>query len=335
MKRNVAIGLFISSLLVVLIFRRLDLNQLLNSLQSARYPYLVGAALCPFLAVLTRSLRWRILIMPLKSIATSALFSAVSIGAMTDMVLPARPGDFIRAWLIGKNEDVSKVASFATIVVERVLDIMTLLLILLFVLSFFKMPVESVRVEKALQLIGYVSGAICFAALGALMLLKYKTNPTIRVIKLFFAFLPQRWSERITGALEAFSFGLQAVKKGRHLIGLFSFSLLLWSVFAFSNYIVLSSFDLDFPVSAAFYFLIFQVLGVMIPASPGFIGTYHGAVVAGFAVFRVSTEMAFSVAVMMHAVFFIPFISLGLICLWKENLSFRNLRHAKIQALQG
>jgi uncharacterized membrane protein YbhN (UPF0104 family) len=99
---------------------------------------------------------------------------------------------------------------------------------------------------------------------------------------------------------------------------------------AFSNVCVFYAFGLRLPFIAAFLVLGMQMLGVTIPAAPGFIGTYHAAVVAGLAVFEVATELALSMAIVMHATFFFPFLLIGLLFLWWESLSLRDLRTANI-----
>ncbi len=103
---------------------------------------------------------------------------------------------------------------------------------------------------------------------------------------------------------------------------------------ALTNVLVLRSFDLHLPLYAAFFFLVVQVLGAIIPSSPGFFGTYHAAIIAGFTVFEVSQEVALSVAVIMHAAFFFPFVVVGLIFLWSENLSLGELRSVKASRLK-
>ncbi len=125
--------------------------------------------------------------------------------------------------------------------------------------------------------------------------------------------------------LDDFASGLQTIKKGRHLFAVLALSIVLWSTFALSNFLVFRSFSLDLPYYAPFFFLVFQVLGVTLPSSPGFIGTYHAAVVVDFTSFDVSHERALSVAITMHAAFFFPFIAAGLFFLWRENLSMRTL----------
>jgi uncharacterized membrane protein YbhN (UPF0104 family) len=89
--------------------------------------------------------------------------------------------------------------------------------------------------------------------------------------------------------------------------------------------LVLQAFGLRFPAYAIGLILVLQTFGATIPSGPGFIGTYHAAVMVGLAVFGITHELALSVALAMHASFFFPFIVVGLIFLWKESLSLHDL----------
>ena len=89
--------------------------------------------------------------------------------------------------------------------------------------------------------------------------------------------------------------------------------------------LVLYAFDLHFPLYAIGLVLIFQTFGAVIPSGPGFIGTYHAAVIAVLGIFSVPHALSLSVALVMHASFFFPFILVGLVFLWQESLSLHDL----------
>jgi hypothetical protein len=143
------------------------------------------------------------------------------------------------------------------------------------------------------------------------------------------AFLPTRWVDKLTDLLPAFVVGLQAMRHRQHFIPIVAWSLVLWTALALVNFLILSSFHLSLPFYAPFLLLIVQAFGVTIPSGPGFVGTYHAAVVAGVSMFSVSQETALSVAIIMHAAFFFPFILTGLLFLWTENFSWRALSIVK------
>jgi uncharacterized protein (TIRG00374 family) len=146
--------------------------------------------------------------------------------------------------------------------------------------------------------------------------------------------LPQRWCDRLLEALTAFALGLQSLRKGWHVLAVFGLSLLLWLTVAFCNVLIFHAFDLDVPLMAALFILVVQIISAAVPSGPGFIGTYHAGVVAGLAVFEVAQELALSVAMLMHASFFFPFILVGLLFLWGESLSLRDLRMVRAPNLE-
>jgi len=73
------------------------------------------------------------------------------------------------------------------------------------------------------------------------------------------------------------------------------------------------------------FILVFLVFAVMVPASPGYIGTFHAACMYGLLAFNVPKEQALCVAIVMHAINFFPVIALGFLCLWKDGISFSSL----------
>lgn len=319
------LGILLSTGLIFFIIYQVDFPQLLSALQSAHYLPLIPAVLLLLLTLLVRAWRWRYLLEPVKSVSILNLLSATSIGFMANMILPARIGEVVRAYLLGQKEQVSKMTCFATIVVERILDLLCILLILASLLLFVRFPIKHPALIGSLHVGGYVSAFLCMGLIGSLWFLKTRTDQTIRFLRYCLAFLPERWLEKIITTLQAFTVGLQVMRRGKHLLTIVVLSLLLWMLGVLINFFILQAFDLYLPLYAPFYFLVVQILGVSVPSSPGFIGTYHAAVVIGFTIFQVPQALALSVAIIMHAAFFFPFILVGLYFLWRENLSLRKL----------
>lgn len=327
MKIKIIIGLFFSFGLILFILSGIDYQQITDALKSAKFTFIIAGLLMTFFALLIRSLRWKYLLQPLGSVSLYHLYSVTSIGAMTDMIMPARPGDLVRAYLIGKRAKVNKVSSLATIVIERLLDIMSILLILMFVLVFTTFQGNSIDFFNYVKYGAFIFVFIAILIFLLLYVMKYHLDKLSILIKTCFGFLPgmQKWMIQIDSHLKSFKKGLSILRKGRYTYIIVCLSIFLWISYAFTNLIVLHSFNLQLPIIAAFYFLIFQIIGVSIPSSPGFIGTYHASVIAGFTIFMVSRELALSVAIIMHGIFFFPFIFLGLFFLGKEGLSFKKL----------
>ncbi|VAX16622.1 hypothetical protein MNBD_NITROSPINAE03-1960, partial [hydrothermal vent metagenome] len=94
------------------------------------------------------------------------------------------------------------------------------------------------------------------------------------------------------------------------------------------NYFIFQAFNLDLPISASFLVLLSQILGVMVPSAPGFIGVFHAATIAGLMFYGVDSELALSVALTLHIIMFTMQTIPGLIFLWVEQYSLRDIKHA-------
>jgi uncharacterized protein (TIRG00374 family) len=244
---------------------------------------------------------------------------------MANMLLPAHAGEVIRAYIVGRKVQVNTLASLGTIVVERVMDFVAILLVLVFVLVTMRFSPEMAPVARHLRVGGYISVLCGTVLIGGLWFVHARAAQTVRLLRLGLAFLPGHWLDRLCHMLSTFAAGLQTLQRGHHLLPILGLSLFLWTVVGLSNMLVLQAFDLHFSLSGIAFLLVLQTFGATIPSGPGFIGTYHAAVMVALSVFNIPHERALSVALVMHASFFLPFIVIGLIFLWKESLSLHDL----------
>lgn len=329
MKWRAILGIILGLGFGLYVMYQVDLRQLGAALRSAQYSYLVLATLVQVSTHLVRVWRWKYLIAPIKRVSPMSLLSATAIGFMANMVLPAHAGEVVRAYVLSRKEQVSTIAGLATIVVERLADLVSFVLMLLLVVVSPNLPVMDNAWARGLRVGGIITAGLGLALIGGLWLLLAKTAHMLRLLEYAIRPLPLAWRTRVLEALASFATGLHAFRNGRHLLAVLGISLGLWSLIAYSNLLVFRAFNLPLPLTAAYFILIVQVLGAVAPLAPGFIGTFHAAVIAGLSIFQISQELALSMAIMMHATFFFPFIVIGMIFLWRESLSLRDLSAVK------
>ena len=321
MKIKVWIGIIISALFIWLAFRKIDFSQLVFTIKSANYIYLLPAIGVTFFQFFLRAVRWGYILEPVKKISTYSLFSSTMIGFMANNILPARIGEFVKAYSLGKKENLRFSASFATIVIERILDVFALLVVMLVVLSIITLPSDKAETE---QLIRKGGALITFAFLGLLIFLYYFKQNKDFVTKIVFnavKLLSLKLAEKIHDFLEAFASGLSVLQKGKHVLLTLLYSLLIWFISAIPVYFILLSFGYVLPFSIALFILLVIALAVAVPSAPGFIGTFHFACALGLELFNIPEEKALSVAIVIHAVNFFPVTLAGLLFLWKEKIS--------------
>ncbi|MFQ5893060.1 MAG: lysylphosphatidylglycerol synthase transmembrane domain-containing protein [Nitrospinota bacterium] len=327
MRWNLWVGLLISGVLLVLIVWTIDVRASVRALTQVDFRWLASAFVVLGVSLGLRAWRWRYLLAPVKLISTHRLFSAMMIGFMGNMLLPARIGEFIRAYVVGKTQRVSASASLATVVLERVLDGFTLLAVLLITVLVLRFPAESERLTRHIQTAGWLAFGLYLGVLVVCVFLRLYRAPTRRWLLAALFFLPAKGRERVAHMLDAFVEGLEVIRRGWHLVPILGLSAVAWSAQAVSNWLVLLAFNLNLSLGAAFFLVAVQVFGVMIPSSPGFIGTYHAASILALAAYGVGREVALSVSIVMHLLFFVPVTVTGFAYLWVENLTFREMTH--------
>jgi len=330
MNRTFWLGLLISSAFLYIAFRNVDVGLIFLSIKSTSLPLVIPVVMLTVLFYLIRALRWFYLLEPIKKIGLSNLFSSTVIGFAANCVLPARLGEFIRANYIGRMERISKSSSLATIVIERLFDVFTILLMLLFVLLSTDFASGWESTGKALKTGGFLLFIIFIISILLLIGLKEKTQTFLNIAEKVVFFLPRKISQKIVDILKGFSKGLVLVKGPSQLFAVILYSLTLWSLTVFQIYILALSMGLPLPFLAPFFILVLLCLSVTIPSAPGYIGTFHLACQYGLIFYGFSRENALSMAILLHAAGFIPTVILGLIIFLLQHISLRNLTNGKI-----
>jgi uncharacterized protein (TIRG00374 family) len=309
-KIKIIIGLLISAVFLWLAFLKVNFKELTSALESANYSLIIFAAFVNGLSFIPRAYRWKLLLKPLKKTRFGNTFGTLSIGFMANSVLPARGGEFIRAFAIGQTERISKSASFATIIVERVIDMITLLVFL----------VISIRLISDNTLISKIFWIGLILTISVIIFLAIlRKNP--KIINIFVSLSPEKFKERIRKFLEAFIKGLEILSDFKILFYTFLQSFLIWSCFAAVYYVLFISFGFQLSVGAAFLVMAICSLGISIPSSPGFIGTYHYFVTFSLSLFQIPKSSALSFAIVAWAVNFLPVVVIGLVALNRLGIS--------------
>lgn len=317
MKIKIAIGVIISIVFTFLAFRDVNLHEMFDALKGANYLWLLPAFLFMLTSHLVRAYRWRYFLEPMKArVQFAPMFSALMIGYAANNIFPLRLGEFLRAYAIGKSQKISKSSSFATIIVERLIDILSLLLLLASTILFYPLP-------EIIKSSGYVILAITLGVIIFMIFLMEKSDATIALLQ---KLLPARIFVSVERIARSFLQGFQALRNSQHYLKVSFLSIVVWLMYAATVYMAFFAFD--FPgdyqlnIAASLVVLVTVSIGIMIPSSPGFVGTYHWFCMQSLALYGVPHSKALSFAVISHALNTLPFTIIGLLYFWKENLHF-------------
>lgn len=332
-KRFVA-GMAVSLFMLCLAVRKVSWHELTAAFLEARYAYLIPVVVLTLVSVFLRAWRWRFLLAPVGWASLPNLFSATLIGLAANNLLPARLGEVARAYAIGRQTGLPVSASFATIVVERILDVFSLLGLLWIVLPSVVSsgsPVSSDASPAGLAFSWLLRGAgvallVNLLAIAALaMLVAWPTGGEAFLSRLA-GKVSGRLSGRLEGVVHSFVTGLAVYRKWRLLAASLVLSVAVWGSIVLAIHYAFLSVGLDLPAAAPVVLLVFLGIGLMIPSGPGFIGTFQWFTVASLSLFAVERSRALSFSILFHATQFLPITILGLIALNRAGLSLRSVQ---------
>ena len=312
------ISIIFSLFFVVLVLYKIDFKKTSEALETANYVYIPIAILLSVITNIIRTYRWKFIINPIKHIKTSSLFSGVAIGYMANNLLPARLGEFIRAYIMGKKEGISKSSTLATIVVERIFDGLALLFFLVIIALLFSLPLW---IKQA----GAAAAAFFILLSVFLILLMIKKATGIRLTKKLIGIFSPRLAKKVGELLDNFLSGLVIVNHKRNILGAFIVSIIVWLSEASTYYIISLSFSTDLPVYVALLTVIIVNIGILIPSAPGYVGAFEFFCISALSIFAVEKSIALSYAIVLHAVLFIPITVIGVYYFWKENLHLSDI----------
>ncbi len=315
---KILIGLAVSGFFLYLAFRKVDLQNLGDVLKNTKIPLLIIAVFVLFISHWLRAVRHRYLIEPIKKIENGSLFSALMIGYMANTILPAHLGEVLRAYVIGKKEGISGSATFATIAVERIIDVLSLLIIMGLVLMVYPFP-------DAVKLSAYLTFAFVIILVGFLAFLKMKPKQAIVLVEIITKPLPVKISDKLVELLMLFKEGVVTLKDRHSYFVVFILSILIWVCYAGVFAVGFYAFDFihlyNIPIGASFVVLVITTISVLVPSSPGYVGTYHWLCMVSLTLFAVPESPALGYAIVIHAISMIPVALVGVAFALKEGIN--------------
>lgn len=338
MKRAVK---FIASVLVTVLFtwlafRKTDWHAQLASLKAANYVYLL-----PYFGILTlihifRTLRWGCLLSPLERVPFRKLNEASGIGFMMLLVLPFRLGEFARPFLIAQRSSIRRSAAMTSVVLERITDglfIAALLRVLLFFVPDTTPGIAYVKLGSW-GMFALFGGGLLFLLFGL-----WQQARAVALVRATVGRVSPGLAHKMADVVDTFVGAMRQLPSAGQLVGFFVYTLLYWAVNGAGMMILSFAFNCSGDAGAACQPLsltLFQsyvvmcvlVVGAMIPAAPGMVGTFHAAVMVGLALFLPATVVNASGMAYANVLWLsqtVQQVAFGVILMSMGHLSFRDI----------
>jgi uncharacterized protein (TIRG00374 family) len=320
------VGIVITVLLLWGVLRGVDIGQVLTEIQGANFLLLTVAVAIVTGTYLLRALRWRVLLHPIHpGTSFRSRWAAVNIGFMANNLLPARVGEFARAYALARMEPLSIGAAFGSLVVERFLDSLAILGLLFVAMAAPGFPSEPMIGDVSLNgIIGVVTLILGALLVGMVVLLIFP-QPFVRFAERLVRFLPRKLRRLVVDSLEAFLDGLKVLRSPRHLPLAILWSVGLWAWHSVGFLVAFWAFGIDVTYDVALFVNAIIGFSVSVPSAPGFFGTFHMGARLGLGVYGIPPGSTLAFAFGFHLGGFIPVTLIGLYYAWKLGFSLQEV----------
>jgi uncharacterized protein (TIRG00374 family) len=320
------LGVAISVVAIAWAARGVEWSEVLPALADAD-PWLLALVflISPFVNILIRALRWKVFLRPVARVSFAGAANATAIGLMANNVLPARVGEFVRAYALGRTERVPVATSFGGRFLERLFDgfaVVGLLYGLTWVHDFPDWVSTTVQVAFYIFL-----GALVF-----LVGLIVRPELSVRFARSDAGRLSGgRLGDPVERILATLLDGFRLLRNPALVLVSVILALSQWILLTGLYWVGLIAFGVIDGVGwvGAFFVNCVATLGVAVPSSPGFVGTFEAFIVKGLEVFDVDRTRAFTYAIGFHAVSFIPITLVGFAVFLREGFSWRELERSE------
>ena len=335
---RVAVSLLLMAGLLAIFFWNVDLAEVADALEQCDLWMVTAAVALALFSYWFRAVRWQIILRPAGTVRHSSAVLSIAVGYAAMTLLPARMGDLVRPIVLSRRDRLPLSATLASMLTERILDLWT---VVLYFLIFLVWPPELSSLDdtaqsnfQLLRLTGFAVGiGLLLGTLALIGLLRYQDR-FIELVTRPVARVKEAWRQPVANFLNHFLDGLRVLQRPRDLAITVGASLLLWYIIYWQVQAALVAFGLDLPLRATFLLVAVGVIGLAIP-TPGGVGSFHKAMQVGLtAFFAVDLNDATAIAIVHHAVCFLPITVIGLLCLPLAGVRLREVDDLAAEAAE-
>lgn len=325
-----ALGVLVSALLLWWTMKDTSMHAVWEVLSKSSVTLWIACMVFATAIFPLRAIRWRALLAPVAGrLPLCPLWEATAIGAMASNVIPFRPGEIARPFVLSRAEPrVSFAAGFASVTVDRLFDATVLILLMLVATLDPAFPSQQPIGDHTLATYLRPTAAALALVLAGLVFFVVAPDRVFAISDAVMRRIAPRFEPKVRALLEGFVSGLHVLRSPRLLLEVFFWTVVHWLCNAFAFWLGFRALHLTAPFSAGLLVQGLIAIGVAIPSTPGFIGPFEAVGKAGLAVYGVSNAEAVSWVLGFHVLSFIPITVMGAWYLARMKLHFSDLTGA-------
>jgi uncharacterized membrane protein YbhN (UPF0104 family) len=320
------LGLVLTVAVFAVLFRYLSAEDLVAAVQRIEPIWVLPLLALIALGELTRALKWRLILAPIRRVGVLRLYGAIMIGYLANLIIPLRVSPLVRAYVVQVKEAVPTSTVLATVAVDRLADGLVSVGLLAAVLVVMPLPDSLVEVRAALVAAGWVLLGVYAAVVVLLTLAARAPCAGGRIWLGLGRPLPRRWRAWLVGAGRRFARGLVIPGSGWARLGVVLFALAhkvtqVWQIQAAAR-----AFDLGLGFAAGLLLVLFLGAAVIAAGTLGIRGGYYIATAVGLGWFGVAEETGLAMGMLMGGASLLTVALLGLAFVWVEGIGLQELR---------
>ena len=329
-KQLKTVGLVLFTVAIVWwLTRSLNWTEVRQSLGKADWKLLTAATIAVSFTYLLRACRWRALLSPLAKTSLADTFAATVVG-FGAVFLVGRGGEVVRPALLPlRDRRVRPAASFITIAIERICDLLAVVFLFAINLMWFNAPAAHVVEVKLLREIGLILLIGACGGVVLLVLFERRANTLITWLdtKLqTWSFVPEKVRGALLNVLTQLATALRVLAYPQDLARTVFWTGLVWFTIVIGNVFIFRAFGVPFGIQETIFVLGWGLVGSLVPTPGGAAGAFHAATAAGLLFLGIAREQAVAISIMVHLIDFAPAVFLGLGYLVTGEISFAGLR---------
>jgi glycosyltransferase 2 family protein len=323
-KPQVWLGVLVSAIALYLAFRGIEWEMVWSALAGAQYIWLIPSAISLIVAIWIRGERWRWLFGDKRhNLPASRYFNATAIGYLVTNIFPLRLGELARIFFIARDKKQTYGMAASTVVVEHVLDVLVVLGILIAIVMTGSLPVPDWAQQGAV-----ISGVLFGGALIVMLIMVWQRRLVLRLAEAVISKIQRLDTQKWVGVVGHLLDGFTVLQPGLPLVMVLFWSVVGWLCSALTFYLALKAFIPDAPFTYALFSTVVTTFVLLLPATPGSIGTLQLGIQKSLAVFGVAESLGLSFAIAFHVMELIVMNLLGVICLLREAGSWTKAKES-------
>lgn len=313
-------GIVLSCVALYVLFNKVNVTQISKVLSDVNIKFVALSVFVLFINYLFRAVRWKYLLNPLLSVKIANAYTATIIGYMANNILPARMGELVRAEVLARKENSETSIVLASLLVDRLWDGLSLVIILGIALFSVNFPSHLSSVSVGIRTGGVIAISSYVAIIILIVIVTNNKKLLFSVFSNSKAFANYRLLSKIGNFTKKFINGISFNCDPLELIIVIATSCIIWITSLLLIDFILIGFGIMLPLTASMLIVSVLTFSTIIPSSPGYIGTLHYACYKSLLIFNVSEAKAISIAIIIHAVGFFPVLIAGGISLLRNHL---------------